>query len=130
MDCCERGFILIEIDGTLETKFYLVRYPVCLLIKTCPWYVAFLVYSRWPPSRSALIYGSTIKKLNFHETPRLLICLLSGHWPEETRVRWHWDMWWAKPQVNSRDQTIVVSEVGLLSEIAGTLLKKSYIVRY
>ena len=28
--CCERGYILIEITSTLETKFYLVRYSVRL----------------------------------------------------------------------------------------------------
>ena len=41
-------------------KFYLVRTPVCLWIKTRPWDELFLVYSCWPPSRSALILGSTI----------------------------------------------------------------------
>ena len=44
--CCETGYIIIEIAGTLENKFYLVRYSVRLIIKNRPWAVAFLVYSR------------------------------------------------------------------------------------
>ena len=53
----------MEITSTLETKFYLVRYPVRLKIKTHPWDVEFLEYSCRPPSRSALISGITIKSL-------------------------------------------------------------------
>ena len=44
MECCEREYILMEIDGTLETNFYLVQYPVRLRIKTRPWDVEFLEY--------------------------------------------------------------------------------------
>ena len=106
MECCEREYILMEIDGTLETKFYLVQYPVRFRIKNRPWAVEFLEYIQWPPSRIALISGSTIKILNFHAALRLLICLLSWHWPEETQVRCPWYTWCAEPQVDLRDQTI------------------------
>ena len=124
MHCCERGCILIEIYVTIEKKFYLVRYPACLWIITRPWDVAFLVYSRWSTSRSALISGSIIKCLNCHAKLCLLICSLSGHRLEETRVCWPWDMWCAEPQVYLRDQPIFVSEVYF------TLVAKSYLVWY
>ena len=41
-----------------------------------------------------------------------------------------WDTWYAEPQVDSRDHPIFVREVDLLSEIAVTIVKKSYWVRY
>ena len=65
LNCYERGYILIEISGNLETKFDLLQYPVRLWIKSRPWAVSFLVHSCWPPSRSALIYGRIIKSLNW-----------------------------------------------------------------
>ena len=64
----------------------------------------------WPPSRSALISGSTIKILNCNAALRLFIFLLSGHRPEETRVHWPWDIWCAEPQIGSRYQPIFVSD--------------------
>ena len=75
----------MEISGTLETSFYIVWYPVHIRIKTRPWDVEFLEYSRRPPSRSALISDSTIKSLKFHSALRLLICSLSRQLTEETR---------------------------------------------
>ena len=72
--------------------------------------MAFLECNRWPPSRGALISGSTIQSLNCYAALRLLICLLYGHWPEETRVRWPWDTFCVEPQVDSMDQPIFVSD--------------------
>ena len=90
--------------------FYIIRCLVRLWIKTRSWDVAFLAYSRWPTWRSALIYGRTIKILNCHAALPLLICSLSRHQPEDTRVRWPWDMWCTEPQVYSRDQPIFCSD--------------------
>ena len=70
----------------------------------------FLEYSNLPPSRSALILGSTIKISNCHASLRLLIFSLSRHRPEETQVCWPWDMWCAEPQVNLRDTPVFVSD--------------------
>ena len=87
-NCCEQGFILIEISRNLEAKFYRVRYPFRIQIRTGSWYVTFLEFCCWPTSGRALISGSTIKILNCYAALRLLIWLLSGHWPEEARVRY------------------------------------------
>ena len=70
----------------------------------------FLEYSYWTPSRRALIYFSTSKSLKFHAAIHVLICELSRHRPEEARVRYFWDTWSAKLQVDSRDQTSFVSD--------------------
>ena len=72
--------------------------------------MAFLEYIPWPPSRSTLISGITVKISNCHAALCLLIFSLSGHQPEQTRVRWSWDTWCAEPQVDSRDQPIFVSD--------------------
>ena len=65
-----------------------------------------------------------------HAALRLLICLLPGNCTEDTGLCWTWDTWCVDTLVASRDHMIVVSEVGLLLEILGTLVKKSYHVRY
>ena len=47
-----------------------------------------LEFSRWHPSVSALISWSTIKSLNFYAALRFFIWSLSGHRPENVRVRY------------------------------------------
>ena len=61
VDCCEQGFILIEIDGRLVLEFYWVRYPVHLKIRTGSWSMSHLEFGCWPYSGSASFFCSTIK---------------------------------------------------------------------